>query len=308
MHHVSAGLHWHTPCPPHFGDSIQRLCGGFIDVITLPIRSAAGPAELRNHAGSGTNNQTSNERIPDETFSADQFKAAFRTGIVVDRRSRLRLHRPVSDAHRCGLCVRRNCRGNANGRPRRTGTGHEQERCRRLPRPNHKGTVAFVGTHAQYGKGVYKIDNGQVIRVASTYQPYPTPSFSDFGHMPKPGGKSFTKGNVSISNSGFVAFLARLSGGSLAIYVGWNQSNLSEIVKVGDTVDGYTVRDLRLSRESINDNGQVAFWADRQAGGAGVYRAQWEQLNFKAPPKRTWTEGFDKADDDRRIIFQKVDD
>lgn len=85
-------------------------------------------------------------------------------------------------------------------------------------------------------------------------------NFGSFGIMGIPAGDTAIYNVTSINDSGNVAFLADLDTGGEAIFIERN-SIQEQTIATGDSLFGYTVVDLTLSREGLNDSGQVAFIA-----------------------------------------------
>lgn len=136
------------------------------------------------------------------------------------------------------------------------------------PSINNTGTVSFVtvpeadqiegfsaGTLNPKKAVVLKSNGANTITVADT-----SGDFSSFGIMGSPDGNTAIYNVTSINNTGNVAFLADLDTGGEAIFIERN-SVQERTIATGDSLFGYTVVDLTLSREGLNDRGQVAFIA-----------------------------------------------
>ncbi len=136
------------------------------------------------------------------------------------------------------------------------------------PSINNAGTVSFVtvpeadqvegfpaGTLNPKKAVVLKSNGTNTIAVADT-----SGDFSSFGIMGFPDGNTAIYNLTSINDRGNVAFLADLDTGGEAIFIE-NNSVLERTIATGDSLFGYTVVDLTLSREGLNDRGQVAFIA-----------------------------------------------
>jgi len=126
-----------------------------------------------------------------------------------------------------------------------------------LNRPviNNSGTIAFFGRDVSNNVGVFKTDDGV--------------NFTFVGI----GGSQAGHDRISINNAGVVAFDGALAAGSNeALFVG-SAYPPSPVISVGDGLDGSTVQALFMWEESLNDNGQLAFWAFLANGREGVYRA-----------------------------------
>ena len=136
------------------------------------------------------------------------------------------------------------------------------------PSINNAGVVSFVtvpeadkfegfqgGTLNPKKAIVLKSNGVNTITVADT-----SGDFSSFGIIGIPGGDTAIYNVTSINDSGNVAFLADLDTGGEAIFIERN-SVQERTIATGDSLFGYTVVDLTLSREGLNDRGQVAFIA-----------------------------------------------
>lgn len=163
---------------------------------------------------------------------------------------------------------------------------------RQRPSINNQGTVAYSTTN-----GILTSD-GPVIADTNTFRPnwFIDPSINDLGrtvfhtHFYGPGRGIFTStgtgdndfiaGNTnpftwiqspSINEGGTVAFLADLPTGDRGIYTGHDLA--AKVIAKGDFLNGSLVTDLSVDRESINDEGQIAFWAKLANGSEGIFRA-----------------------------------
>lgn len=136
------------------------------------------------------------------------------------------------------------------------------------PSLNNAGTVSFVtvpevdrdedfpvGTLDPKKAVVLKSNGANTMTVADT-----SGAFSSFGMMSFPDGNTAIYNVTSINDRGTVAFLADLDTGGEAIFIDRN-SIQEQAIATGDSLFGYTVVDLTLSREGLNDRGQVAFIA-----------------------------------------------
>jgi len=128
-----------------------------------------------------------------------------------------------------------------------------------LNRPviNNSGTVAFEGAVGSI-HGIYTTDTGASVTLVGT----------------GPGaGQGF-----SINNSGAVAYRRDAGDGpGRGVFVGRPGAVDRKVIGLGDPLDGSTVSSVRVWPESLNDDGQVAFWAHLANDRVGVYRAdpQW---------------------------------
>ena len=123
------------------------------------------------------------------------------------------------------------------------------------PSVNNSGLMAFVGRHDIGGvTGIYGVytTNGSSVSLVGT-------SPVD---------------NVSLNNTGSVVYRKTLSGGAgTGIYSGRPGLIDQEVIGQGDPLDGSTVQEAFIWAESLNDRGQVAFWAHLADGRQGVYVA-----------------------------------
>jgi hypothetical protein len=122
---------------------------------------------------------------------------------------------------------------------------------------NNSGTVAFEGALASV-TGIYTTDTGASVTLVGT----------------GPGGGQ----GFSINNSGAVAYRRDSGDGpGRGVFVGRPGAVDRKVIGLGDALDGSTVVSLRVWPESLNDDGQVAFWAHLANDRVGVYRAdpQW---------------------------------
>lgn len=131
-----------------------------------------------------------------------------------------------------------------------------------LQRPviNNAGVIAFVGRHADGRVGVFKTTDGS--------------SFTYVGSGATQGGHD----RISLNDRGEVAFDATASAGHNEIlYVGSGSGSAKAVIGQGDALDGSIAQQLFMWHESLNDHGQLAFYAMLADGRRGVYRAdpQW---------------------------------
>ena len=79
---------------------------------------------------------------------------------------------------------------------------------------------------------------------------------------------------ISMNNLGAVVYRRTLSGGAgSGIYIGRPGALDQPVIEQGATIDGSTLVDGFVWEESVNDKGQVAFWASLADGRRGIYRA-----------------------------------
>jgi hypothetical protein len=115
---------------------------------------------------------------------------------------------------------------------------------------NNAGTVAFIGS---------------TTGVSTIYTTVDGVSLTVVGNAPID--------RIAMNNSGTVAFRGSLGAMGEGIFVGRPGSIDEKVIEAGDPLDGSTYLGGFLWEESINDNGQVAFYAFLADGRRGVYRA-----------------------------------
>jgi hypothetical protein len=77
--------------------------------------------------------------------------------------------------------------------------------------------------------------------------------------------------NVSINNSGDIAFFATESGGGAGIFIELTgQSNSFPVIETGDSLFGSTVLSVSMGRFSVNDHDQIAFRYQLLDGRSGI--------------------------------------
>jgi hypothetical protein len=79
--------------------------------------------------------------------------------------------------------------------------------------------------------------------------------------------------DAAINNNRTVAFLTGLTGGGEGIFT-TSDSGLHEVIATGDSLNGSTVTNLIFSQEGLNNNGQIAFFAQLADGTQGIFRAE----------------------------------
>lgn len=170
-----------------------------------------------------------------------------------------------------------------------------------LPTINDSGTVAFNAGLDTGGRGIFTGSGGDLTTIADTtsgrFTYFSSPTLNDSGTVAfnaglTTGGSSIftssdgnlttiadTSGSfnsfisdVAINEPGNVAFLADLDNGTTGIFTG-SDSGFNEVIAVGDTLGGSTVTQLRISRNGLNDAGQIAFDAVLADGTQRVFRA-----------------------------------
>ena len=172
---------------------------------------------------------------------------------------------------------------------------HPPPGCRIVPqRPsiNNEGTVVYATHHGIQGS------NNEIFTDTQTFPAgwFMDPSISHLGQVvfhshfygrgrgiftsDGDGENNFIAGSTipftwvtspSINMGGTVAFLADLPTGSRGIYTGHDVA--AEVISTGDFINGSIVTDISLDRESLNNQGQIAFWAKLLDGTEGIFRA-----------------------------------
>jgi hypothetical protein len=125
-----------------------------------------------------------------------------------------------------------------------------------LQRPgvNNSGTMAFMGRlvvgGVSSGTGVYTTDGSSVALVGTG----PVDRFS-------------------LNDSGSVVYRKNLGGGITGLYLGRPGLIDQEVIGPGDALDGSTFNSGFIWEESLNNLGQVAFFAQLADGRRGIYEA-----------------------------------
>jgi len=168
------------------------------------------------------------------------------------------------------------------------------------PSLNNLGTVAFSVVFGAPGSGIFTGSGGPVTLVADTGGPFNgfgDPSLNDAGMVAflatldtgdsgifksttggttpvvdTDGAFSGFSPSLSLNNLGAVAFLADLDAGGSGIFAGPDPV-LDRVISTGDALFNSTVVGLSLSREGLNDAGQVAFLAQLADGRTVIVRA-----------------------------------
>ena len=132
------------------------------------------------------------------------------------------------------------------------------------PLINNAGTVAFIGTLTGGGtvSGVFTTSDGvTVARVAP-------PPADGIG------------GSFSLNNAGIVAY-RKVSGLGSGLSLGRPGAVDTPVISYDGSLDGSALRGVFVWPESLNDNGQIAFWAELADGRRGVYRADPPPANLQ---------------------------
>jgi len=123
------------------------------------------------------------------------------------------------------------------------------------PDINDEGLIAFAGRQGE-NDGIFTSDGTTITAIADTSGPF-----------------SFFGGGTFINNQGTVAFTADLDatpGVELGIYTGPDPV-ADKVIAVGDSLLGSTVTDL--SSGGLNNDGQIAFFAELEDETSGIFRA-----------------------------------
>jgi hypothetical protein len=133
------------------------------------------------------------------------------------------------------------------------------------PSLNNRGEVGFIGVTAG-GLSIIVSDGKKTRIVANT-----SGLFADF---PGTGSASdFAAGGISINDRSEVAFIAALDGGGRGIFTGPDVVK-DKVIATGDLLAGSSVAGIGvMSRQSLNNNGQIAFQATLTDGRVVVVRA-----------------------------------
>jgi len=107
---------------------------------------------------------------------------------------------------------------------------------------NDSGTLAFDAGLANGGSAIYTSSGGKLTTIADT-----SGLFQDL-----------TLSDVAINQKGQVAFLGQLKDGTVGIFDGSNPVT-DKVIAVGDKLGNYTVQNLFVSHEGLNNSGQLAF-------------------------------------------------
>jgi hypothetical protein len=123
------------------------------------------------------------------------------------------------------------------------------------PAINRSGTVAFRATLDTFEDVILSGKPGQFITIATSEGP----RFSFFGV-------------TGINNGGTVAFLGVLEEGGAGIFTGADPA-ADKVIQTGDALDGSTVTNVFASNKSLNNGGQLVFFAELEDGRQGIFRA-----------------------------------
>ena len=123
-----------------------------------------------------------------------------------------------------------------------------------FPSINNLGTVSFLAVGLTGGPGLYTSNGGEIVTNADTN---PSSPFNRF------------YGNA-INNLGTVAFSAGLKDNSQGIFTS-SDGQLNKIVDTSGSFKQFNLLSQPNSTLSINDKGTVAFSAELDAGGFGIF-------------------------------------
>jgi len=107
---------------------------------------------------------------------------------------------------------------------------------------NDSGTVAFDAGLADGSSAIYTSSAGKLTKIADT-----SGLFQDL-----------TKSDIALNQKGQVTFLAGLKDGTVGIFDG-SDPVANKVIAVGDKLGNYTVQQLFVSHDALNDSGQIAF-------------------------------------------------
>jgi hypothetical protein len=120
---------------------------------------------------------------------------------------------------------------------------------------NAKGTVVFYAGVSSGGVGIFTGKGGPLTTIVDSSGP-----FEGFSVRP------------SINDKGIVAFVASLRTGGLGIFTGPDPVTDS-VIAPGDALFGSTVTFVGIERQSLNNTGQIAFFASLADGTIGIFCA-----------------------------------
>ena len=129
---------------------------------------------------------------------------------------------------------------------------------------NAGGKVAFWAAIDSGGQGLFLWDGSLVCTLVDTSGPF-TGIY----------GPALNAGNG-------LAFTAWLAGGGHGIFTGPDPS-ADMVIRTGDLLFGSPVTGLRSDYQSLNERGQIAFWASFADGREGIYRADIGPTRFRSP-------------------------
>lgn len=140
------------------------------------------------------------------------------------------------------------------------------------PSLNELGQVAFFATLTDGSSGIFLAHGGTIETIADTTGP-----FSGFGVA-----GIGVRDTLTVNNAGQVVFLATLDAGGSGIFTGPDPLT-DRVIGTGDPLFGSTVTGLELSREVLNDAGQIAFEAILADSRRVVIRADPAGMSFAQP-------------------------
>jgi hypothetical protein len=122
---------------------------------------------------------------------------------------------------------------------------------------NDAGLAAFMADLDSGDRGVFTSDGTtQTTIVTRDTSPYGT-----------------ILNEVAINNAGDVAFVATLDAGGSGLFTGPDPV-ADRVIGTGDVLGSSSVAEVHIHVESINSDGQIAFWARLDDGTKGIYRAE----------------------------------
>jgi hypothetical protein len=120
-----------------------------------------------------------------------------------------------------------------------------------IPAVNDADTVIFRATLDSGGSGIFSGPSSTADRIVGSGGPYA--GFSGY----------------AINDEDTVVFAAELDAGGLGIFTGTDPV-ADKVIRTGDPLFGSTASFVALSRENLNDNGEVAFLYELANGRSGV--------------------------------------
>jgi hypothetical protein len=135
------------------------------------------------------------------------------------------------------------------------------------PSLNSRGEVGFIGVNG--GALSILVSDGTRTRiVADTNGPIADFAGSDFGFI-----GNHPEVGVSLNDRGKVAFMAFLYDGDVGIFTGPDVVK-DKVIATGDLLTGSSVSDVLMSRQGLNNNGQIAFQVTLADGRMVIVRAE----------------------------------
>jgi hypothetical protein len=133
------------------------------------------------------------------------------------------------------------------------------------PLINNTGTVAFIGALTSGGgsvSGIFTTSDGVTV--------------TRVGVLPPDG----VGGSFSLNNAGIVAY-RKVSGLGTGLSLGRPGVVDTPVISYDGSLDGSALRGVFVWPESLNDKGQIVFWAELADGRRGIYRADPPPANLQ---------------------------